>query len=51
MTKTQEVKLIIIQNYIDHCTTNDEERDAMKLEAVTYVEEDHVDEIFQYYIN
>lgn len=47
LTKTQEIKLMIIENYIDHYTTNDDERDAMKMEARTYVEEDHVDEIAQ----
>lgn len=47
LTKTQEIKLMIIENFIDHYTTNDDERDAMKMEARTYVEEDHVDEIAQ----
>ena len=47
LTKTQEIKLMIIENFIDHYTTNDDERDSMKMEALTYVEEDHVDEIAQ----
>jgi hypothetical protein len=47
LTKTQKIKLMIIENFIDHYTTNDDERDAMKMEARTYVEEDHVDEIAQ----
>ena len=47
LTKTQEIKLMIIENFIEHYTTNDDERDAMKMEALTYVEEDHVDEIAQ----
>lgn len=47
LTKTQEIKLMIIENFIEHYTTNDDERDAMKMEARTYVKEDHVDEIAQ----
>lgn len=47
LTKTQELKLMIIENYIDHYTTNDDERDRMKADALMYVEEDHVDEIAQ----
>lgn len=47
LTKTQEIKFMIIENFIDHYTTNDDERDAMKAEALTYVEEDWVDEITQ----
>ena len=40
-----DTKLMIIENYIDWFTTNEAERKQMKEEAVTYVEEDHVDEI------
>jgi hypothetical protein len=47
LTKTQEIKLMIIENYIDNFTTNDDERDTMKANALMYVEEDHVDEIEQ----
>jgi hypothetical protein len=47
MSKSKEIKLMIIENFIDYYTTNDEERDAMKSEARTYVDEDHVDEIIQ----
>lgn len=47
LTKTQEIKLMIIENYIDNITTNDDERDTMKANALMYVEEDHVDEIAQ----
>jgi len=47
LTKTQEIKLMIIENYIDHYTSNDEERDSMKEVARSYVEEDWVDEISQ----
>jgi len=47
MKETKDIKLMIIENFIDHYTTNDAERVAMKEEARTYVEEDHVDEIAQ----
>lgn len=47
MTKTQEIKLMIIENFIDHFTSNDAERERMKESAFQYVEEDHVDEIAQ----
>ena len=44
---TQEVKLMIINNFIDYFTSNEEERIKMKNSAVKYVDEDHVDEILQ----
>ena len=47
LTKTLEIKLMIIDNFIEHYTSNDEEQNAMKKVALTYVEEDHVDEIAQ----
>ncbi len=47
LPKTKEIKLMIIENFIEYYTTNDDEREAMKAEARTYVEEDHVDEIAQ----
>jgi hypothetical protein len=42
-----DVKFMIIENYIDHYTTSEAEREAMKDEAFAYVEEDHIDEIGQ----
>ena len=45
--KTQETKLMIIENYIDHFTSDEKERESMKESAVIYVNEDHVDEITQ----
>ena len=39
MKKTEEVKLMIIDNFIDYYTTNEAERDSMKNEAYTYVDE------------
>ena len=44
---SKEVKLMILENFIDHYTTNDYEREAIKSEARTYVDEDHVDEVAQ----
>jgi len=47
MTKTQETKLMIIENFIDHIETNEVQRRKLKAVASQYVEEDHVDEIQQ----
>ena len=47
MTKTEEIKLMIIENFIDYFTTNEDERQVMKDTAYSYVVEDHVDEIAQ----
>jgi len=44
---TKEVKLMIIENYIDHFTSDENERYDMKNNADLYVEEDWVDEIAQ----
>jgi len=43
----KDVKLMIIENFIEYYTTDEEERDAMKAEAQSYVEQDWVDEIEQ----
>jgi len=45
--KTQEIKLMIIENYIDWYTSDEIERFEMKANALTYIKEDHVDEIAQ----
>ena len=47
LTKTEETKLMIIENFIDYFTSNDVERLKMKMTAFDYVDEDHVDEIEQ----
>lgn len=44
---TKEIKLMIIENFIDWHTTNEEERNIMKENAKQYVNEDWVDEIAQ----
>lgn len=38
---------MIIENFIDHFTTDEAEREKMKKMANSYVDEDHVDEIGQ----
>ena len=43
--KQSETKLIIIQNYIDYFTSNDDERKLMYENAYQYVNEDHVNEL------
>ena len=43
--KQSETKLIIIQNYINYFTSNDDERKLMYENAYQYVKEDHVDEL------
>jgi hypothetical protein len=48
LTETQQIKLMIIENYIDHYTSDDEERDAMKENALAYVQEDFNDEVQDY---
>jgi hypothetical protein len=40
-----EVKQIIIENFIDWYTSNDEERIRMKDALQSYLDEDHVDEL------
>jgi hypothetical protein len=50
MENTKEVKLMIIENFIDWYTTDETERQDMKSEAQTYVDEDWVDEIKQSFI-
>ena len=44
---TAELKLQIIENFIDGYTTDEAEREEMKDHARTYVREDWVDEISQ----
>ncbi len=48
LTETHQIKLMIIENYIDHYTSDDEERDAMKENALVYVQEDFNDEVQDY---
>ena len=44
---TKILKLLIIENYIDWFTSNEDEREEMKENAKLYVDEDWVDEITQ----
>ncbi len=45
--KTEEIKLMIIENFIDYIETNEVQREKLKVLADNYVTEDHVDEIAQ----
>jgi len=47
MRNTKEIKLMIIENYINWFTSDEDEREQMKKNAELYVEEDWVDEIKQ----
>lgn len=45
LSPAEELKLLIIENYIDWCTDDDKQREALKENAFTYVIEDHVNEL------
>jgi len=45
LSPAEEMKLTIIENFIDYFTSDDKERDRMKEEAARYVIEDHVNEL------
>ena len=47
MKNTKEIKLMIIENYVDYLTSDDNEREELKGIAHDYVNGDHVDEIAQ----
>lgn len=47
MKKSDEIKLTIIENYIDWFTSNEKRRKWLKESAYGYVMEDHVNEISQ----
>jgi hypothetical protein len=48
MTKTEYIKLSILENFIDYIRPNDEEeKERLKMLAYNYIKEDHVDEILQ----
>ena len=49
--KRDDVKLMIIENFIDYFTGDEGERMIMKESAATYVQDDHVDEIGQAFPN
>lgn len=44
---TKEVKLMIIENFIDYYVHTEDKREQIKMDATLYVAEDHVDEITQ----
>lgn len=41
--KIMQEKLMLLENFIDHLTSNEEEREKWKKCAEQYLEEDHVD--------
>lgn len=41
--KKWENNLMVIENFIDYYTSNNEEREKLKQIAKDYIEEDHVD--------
>ena len=45
LTKAQDIKLMVLDNYIDYYTSNDLERNVMKENAYLYVLEDHCNEL------
>lgn len=45
LSPAEEMKLMIIENYIDWYTSDEEERELMKEGAVSYVLEDHCNEL------
>lgn len=47
METTKEIKLMIIENFINWYTTDEHEQIKMKEAAEQYVDGDHVDEIKQ----
>lgn len=47
MEKSLKIKLMIIENFIDHLTHDEDKREKLKQIARDYVNEDHVDEIKQ----
>ena len=51
ISKAEELKLIIIENYIDWFTSDNRERDSMKESAFVYVMEDHVNELEEFVSN
>jgi len=49
LSKTEECKKTIIDNYIDWYSSFDEEREVLKNGALMYIHEDHVDEVGGYF--
>jgi hypothetical protein len=47
LPQTIDIKLMIIENFIDHYTSDESLREEMYGEAWKYIKGDHVDEINQ----
>lgn len=48
LTKSEDLKLMIIENFIEWYTSSDKEREEMKECAFDYVDECHYDELEQF---
>lgn len=48
LNKSEEIKLIIIENFIDWFTSYDDERQELKRLALDYVSESHINELEDY---
>ena len=48
LTNSEELKLIIIENFIDYYTSSEKEREEMKECAIDYVIDDHCNELEQF---
>lgn len=48
LSNSEELKLMIIENFIDYFTSNEMERRSMKRCAEYYVDGDHVNELEQF---
>ena len=45
LTKSEDLRLMIIENFIEWYTSSDKEREAMKICAFDYIDECHYDEL------
>ena len=48
LTESEDLKLMIIENFIEWYTSSDKEREAMKECAFDYIDECHYDELEQF---
>lgn len=48
LTNSEDLKLTIIENFIDWYTSNDNERETMKECALDYIKECHYNELEQF---
>ena len=48
LTQSEDLRLMIIENFIEWYTSSDKEREAMKICAFDYIDECHYDELEQF---